>query len=204
MDRSLVIKSALDKGFLFADFQTGKIYTTRSRNRFENGMARELPGSICNGYKVHTIYYEGIKKQCLSHQIVFIAANGLYDKDKYMIDHIDRNRLNNKLSNLRLVDAKDNRDNATEYSGKLSEEQRQYLLELYLQGNNTIRDLAEDFGVSKSRVHQILHEEKERLDPTALSFSKWRNESIKSGGNAVVPQLVYEIFKAIQAHEDAA
>jgi DNA (cytosine-5)-methyltransferase 1 len=35
------------------------------------------------------------------------------------------------------------------------------------------------------------------------SFSKWRNESIKAYGNAVVPQVVYEIFKAIEAYENA-
>jgi DNA (cytosine-5)-methyltransferase 1 len=31
-----------------------------------------------------------------------------------------------------------------------------------------------------------------------ITFSKWRAESIKGYGNAVVPQVVYEIFKAIQ------
>jgi DNA (cytosine-5)-methyltransferase 1 len=31
-----------------------------------------------------------------------------------------------------------------------------------------------------------------------ITFSKWRNESIKAAGNAVVPQLVVRIFKAIQ------
>lgn len=43
-----------------------------------------------------------------------------------------------------------------------------------------------------------------RLDdgiPTQLdgiTFSKWRNESIKGYGNAVVPQIPYQIFKAIE------
>jgi DNA (cytosine-5)-methyltransferase 1 len=36
-----------------------------------------------------------------------------------------------------------------------------------------------------------------RLD--GITFSKWRNESIKAYGNAVVPQVVYQIFKAIAA-----
>lgn len=35
----------------------------------------------------------------------------------------------------------------------------------------------------------------------AITFPKWRNESIKAFGNAVVPQVVYEIFKAIQKYE---
>ena len=39
----------------------------------------------------------------------------------------------------------------------------------------------------------------DRLD--SITFSKWRNESIKAGGNAVVPQVVYQIFKAIEQYE---
>lgn len=31
-----------------------------------------------------------------------------------------------------------------------------------------------------------------------ITFSKWRKESIKALGNAVVPQVVYQIFKAIE------
>ena len=38
-----------------------------------------------------------------------------------------------------------------------------------------------------------------RLD--GITFSKWRKESIKAGGNAIVPQVAYQIFKTIQAYE---
>jgi DNA (cytosine-5)-methyltransferase 1 len=31
-----------------------------------------------------------------------------------------------------------------------------------------------------------------------ITFSKWRNESIKAYGNAIVPQVAYEIFKVIE------
>jgi DNA (cytosine-5)-methyltransferase 1 len=34
-----------------------------------------------------------------------------------------------------------------------------------------------------------------------ITFSKWRNESIKGYGNAIVPQVVYQIFKAIEEYE---
>jgi len=36
----------------------------------------------------------------------------------------------------------------------------------------------------------------DRLD--GITFPKWRNESIKGYGNAVVPQVIYRIFKAIE------
>jgi DNA (cytosine-5)-methyltransferase 1 len=39
----------------------------------------------------------------------------------------------------------------------------------------------------------------DRLD--SITFSKWRNESIKAGGNAIVPQVVYQIFKSIEQYE---
>jgi DNA (cytosine-5)-methyltransferase 1 len=35
-----------------------------------------------------------------------------------------------------------------------------------------------------------------------ITFSKWRNESIKAYGNAIVPQVAFEIFKAIQQCDD--
>jgi DNA (cytosine-5)-methyltransferase 1 len=38
-----------------------------------------------------------------------------------------------------------------------------------------------------------------RLD--GITFPKWRKESIKAGGNAVVPQLIYVLFKTIAKFE---
>lgn len=34
-----------------------------------------------------------------------------------------------------------------------------------------------------------------------ITFPKWRNESIKAYGNAVVPHLPYAIFKTIEEYE---
>jgi DNA (cytosine-5)-methyltransferase 1 len=41
----------------------------------------------------------------------------------------------------------------------------------------------------------------DRLD--AITFSKWRNESIKAAGNAIVPQVALQIFKAIEQYDKA-
>ena len=38
-----------------------------------------------------------------------------------------------------------------------------------------------------------------RLD--GITFPKWRNESIKAAGNAIVPQVALQIFKAIEQYE---
>lgn len=39
----------------------------------------------------------------------------------------------------------------------------------------------------------------DRLD--RITISKWRTESVKGAGNAIVPQVVYEIFKTIEQYE---
>jgi DNA (cytosine-5)-methyltransferase 1 len=39
------------------------------------------------------------------------------------------------------------------------------------------------------------------VDSLTISFTKWRKESIKAYGNAWVPQVAYEIFRAIEAEE---
>jgi DNA (cytosine-5)-methyltransferase 1 len=36
-----------------------------------------------------------------------------------------------------------------------------------------------------------------------ITFSKWRAESIKGYGNAIVPQVAYQIFKAIVNCDDS-
>ncbi len=39
----------------------------------------------------------------------------------------------------------------------------------------------------------------DRLD--SITFPKWKAESIKAGGNAIVPQVAYQIFKSIEYYE---
>lgn len=41
-----------------------------------------------------------------------------------------------------------------------------------------------------------------RLDNLSIPFGKWRTESIKAYGNAIVPQVMYEIFRAMQEVEN--
>ena len=40
------------------------------------------------------------------------------------------------------------------------------------------------------------------VDDITIPFGKWRNESIKAYGNAIVPQVMYEIFSAIEQIEN--
>jgi DNA (cytosine-5)-methyltransferase 1 len=39
------------------------------------------------------------------------------------------------------------------------------------------------------------------VDRLTISFGKWRTEALKAYGNAIVPQVMYEIFRAIEQTE---
>jgi DNA (cytosine-5)-methyltransferase 1 len=39
------------------------------------------------------------------------------------------------------------------------------------------------------------------VDCLTIPFSKWRTEALKAYGNAIVPQVMYEIFRAIEQVE---
>jgi DNA (cytosine-5)-methyltransferase 1 len=40
------------------------------------------------------------------------------------------------------------------------------------------------------------------VDRLTISFGKWRTEALKAYGNAIVPQVMYEIFRAIDIIEN--
>lgn len=42
-----------------------------------------------------------------------------------------------------------------------------------------------------------------RMDDLTLPFGKWRKEALKAYGNAIVPQVMYEIFRAIDLIEQS-
>jgi len=81
-----------------------------------------------------------------------------------------------------------------------------------------LRSSGEEHGKEESRQHTQAHPRGGWADfPTeppvcggddglstgldGITFPKWRNESIKAYGNAVVPQVVHQIFKAIEEYE---
>lgn len=194
MDRNGIIMKCLREGRITTDPSTGEIFSTMIRGH--EGQKIKLRGSLCNGYIVHSLKYKGIKKQVRAHQVIWMSVHGEYDKDNFQIDHINRNREDNRIENLRLVTAKENVSNQTRYEGEFTKDDKLNMLLLYSESTMSIREIASIYGCSKSRVHQIISQEKLGLD--GITFPKWRSESVKAYGNAVVPQVVYEIFKAIE------
>ena len=71
-----------------------------------------------NGYYRICLSLNSKQKKYLVHVLIWISHNSLYDTKKYDIDHIDHNRLNNNITNLRLVSKSLNMINRSQHKGK--------------------------------------------------------------------------------------
>lgn len=71
----------------------------RIRRKEKNNLLHPV---ITNGYYKVRLSNNGLVQDYLIHQLVYEIFNGPYDKKQYIIDHIDGNKLNNDINNLRL------------------------------------------------------------------------------------------------------
>lgn len=71
-----------------------------------------MPWVHSNGYLARERKVNGKRKLVMAHRELWEEVNGPIPKG-FVVDHIDRNRLNNSLSNLRLLSEADNKTNTT-------------------------------------------------------------------------------------------
>ena len=155
----------LATGQIIANCESGKVYTTKGPGGIALKEPKELTGTIVNGYKIVGIRNGTVKQQCRVHRIIWIAQNGIIPSGM-VIDHINNDKTDNRIENLQLLTAKDNSTKAAKdglyLSGNenpatvLPEEQRVEVALAYQFGDFTLRQLAEKYGISKSRVQQIV------------------------------------------------
>jgi DNA (cytosine-5)-methyltransferase 1 len=71
------------------------------------------------------------------------------------------------------------------------------------QGQELEKQRHKQFGDSMSFLPHEIALAAGRFETSMSKFENWhRNESIKAGGNAIVPQVVYQIFKAIEKYNE--
>ena len=157
----------LAAGHIIADTKTGKVFATRGPGGCPYKEPKELAGTLLNGYKVVSIRNNTTKLQCRVHRIIWISAHGIVP-DGYVIDHINNDKADNRLENLQLLTPQENSHKAKldglykagqeSAATKLDPDLKDEVAFLYNCSDLTLRELADVYGISKSRIHQIVHE----------------------------------------------
>lgn len=93
----------------------------RIRHKEKNNLLK--PSLACGYYKVR-LSKNGLVEDVMIHHLVYKLFNGEYDANKYVIDHIDGNKLNNDINNLRLLTRSEN-VNAALYETKTNSSAKQ-------------------------------------------------------------------------------
>lgn len=167
MTKDEYISWNLAEGNIIADPKTGKVYGTRGPGSVPYKTPKELKGTELKGYKVVSIRNGATKLQCRVHRIIWISQNGIIP-DGYVIDHINNDKQDNRINNLQLLTPQENSTKAKEdglYSEgldnkatKLDPDMRDDIAYLYHHSDLTQRQLADIYGISKSRIGQIIQE----------------------------------------------
>lgn len=203
----------LAEGNIIADPATGKIYGTRGPGGVPYKEPKELKGSVVNGYKVVSIRNGATKLQCRAHRIVWISQHGVLPEG-YCIDHINKDKQDNRIENLQLLTPQENSSKAKDdglylegldnKATKLDPDLRDEVAYLYQHSNLTQRQLAEVYGVSKSRINQIIKEVGwtdigEWTDTKGKNHAPADTPRYKALGNSIATPFWFFLLRRISA-----
>ncbi|QJA17851.1 HNH homing endonuclease [Salmonella phage vB_Sen_H9] len=95
--------------------------TSKTSLRWKVNKGRVRKDTVAGTYYSQGYYIVRLNKECyLVHRVVWLLLHGEIDSD-LMIDHIDRNKLNNKGDNLRQVtQAENNKNRPSQYKKKVN------------------------------------------------------------------------------------
>lgn len=194
MTRDEICLAAIENGDILVDAALGRVYRTRGPGGHKLASPELVDGSSVNGYLAMNLTAGGVKKQVRLHRLIWIAVNGI-PKDGMVVAHCNNNKTDNRIENLKILTPGENSSEAardglykTPASQKLSIEVRRQLASEYRDGGITQKAIAEKYGISLSRVCQILADKSYILTGTKTS-------QVARLGNSVCPQVAAALVR---------
>ena len=142
-------------------FECGKVLVLGKTKPYKGEYYEKKCKSTNKGYKRLELCHEGKGKQYLIHRIIAYAYLGLdIHNPKQVIDHINRDKLDNQVSNLRIVSHQENQwnTNAKGYHKSGNKYKAQITInkkQIYLRTYETEAEAHNAYLIGKQIHHQL-------------------------------------------------
>lgn len=155
-------------------FISGEWYLIPAEGKILNRFHQEVLGCLNKGYIILGTKFNGFSVNIMKHRAIWIGAHGgVIPDDRMQIDHINGDKKDNRIENLRLVTPSENvrnpntfwklkgeKNHNSKISISIADEIRQrYKESRHLpkgEGRLSQRRLAHEYGISQQRISKIL------------------------------------------------
>ena len=153
----VLIVEKLLSGRWLAEPSTGKIYSKETGGY--------LKPYIAHGYQSVCL----ASTHVLVSRVIWIAAHGIPELPYLQIDHINENKLDNRLENLRLISPA---GNIRHSQAKLTYDEAEMIRREYAAGGVTQQVLADRYGIARSSISDIIHNKLYRKPERIVEISE--------------------------------